>query len=391
MRRSAVTERPLRIMRIIARLNVGGPAIHVALLTQRLAAPGCESLLVAGQVGADEGDMSYYAESLGVQPIILPALGRSLHPLRDLQVIWRLYRLMRRFKPDVVHTHTAKAGFVGRVAAWLAGAPVIVHTFHGHVFRGYFSPTMTRVFLVLERLTAGMSSAVITLTEGLKREIAEEFGVCPPDKIVVLGLGLDLGRFAAAPRRAGTFRAAHGVPTDAPLIGIVGRLVPVKNHRLFLQAAALVLRQEPAARFVIVGDGEARAAVEAEIAALDLGGAVQITGWVRDLPPVYSDLDVMALSSVNEGTPVTLIEALAAGCPVASTAVGGVPDLLEGGRLGALAPSGDAEALAAAMRRALRQPPDPEPIRALMLERYGIDRLVGDLDALYRRLLERRL
>ncbi|NUQ07362.1 MAG: glycosyltransferase, partial [Anaerolineae bacterium] len=245
MRRSAVTERPLRIMRIIARLNVGGPAIHVALLTQRLAAPGCESLLVAGQVGADEGDMSYYAESLGVQPIILPALGRSLHPLRDLQVIWRLYRLMRRFKPDVVHTHTAKAGFVGRVAAWLAGAPVIVHTFHGHVFRGYFSPTMTRVFLVLERLTAGMSSAVITLTEGLKREIAEEFGVCPPDKIVVLGLGLDLGRFAAAPRRAGTFRAAHGVPTDAPLIGIVGRLVPVKNHRLFLQAAALVLRQEP--------------------------------------------------------------------------------------------------------------------------------------------------
>ncbi|MBK8023545.1 MAG: glycosyltransferase [Chloroflexi bacterium] len=174
-----MTQRPIRVMRIIARLNVGGPALHVSLLTHRLAPPAYESLLVAGQVSADEGDMSYYAESLGVQPTIIPALGRSLHPLRDLQVIWRLVRLMRQFNPDVVHTHTAKAGFVGRVAAWLAGVPVIVHTFHGHVFRGYFSPTMTRVFLTLERLTARMSSAVITLTVGLKREISEEFGVCP--------------------------------------------------------------------------------------------------------------------------------------------------------------------------------------------------------------------
>ncbi|MBK8023546.1 MAG: glycosyltransferase [Chloroflexi bacterium] len=212
----------------------------------------------------------------------------------------------------------------------------------------------------------------------------------PPEKIVVLGLGLDLSKFAAAPRKAGDFRAAHGLPADVPLIGIVGRLVPVKNHGLFLQAAARVLKEMPAARFAIVGDGETRPQVEAEIAALGLGEAVSITGWVRDLAPVYSDLDVMALSSVNEGTPVTIIEALAAGCPVASTAVGGVADLLEGGALGALAPSGDAEALAEAILKALRQPPDPTAIRTKMLERYGIDRLVGDLDALYRRLLEAR-
>lgn len=380
--------RPIRIMRIIARLNVGGPAIHVSLLTARLVPPEYESLLVTGQIGEGEGDMSYYAESLGVQPTIIPELGRSLNPVRDLRVIGQLYRLMRQFKPDVVHTHTAKAGFVGRIAAWLAGSPVIVHTFHGHVFRGYFSPTMTRVFLVLERLTARMSSAVITLTEGLKREIADEFHVAPRDKIVVLPLGLDLRRFAETPRKQGMFRAQQGIPADVPLIGIVGRIVPVKNHRLFLEAAALIRQEIPDARFVIVGDGEGRAEVEAQIATLGLGDAVQITGWLRDLLPLYSDLDVMALSSVNEGTPVTLIEALAAGCPVASTAVGGVPDLLENGKLGSLAPSEDAPALAAAVILALRQPPDAAPIRALMLERYGIDRLVSDLEILYKRLLE---
>lgn len=381
--------RPIRVMRIIARLNVGGPAIHVALLTHRLNPPDYESVLVAGRVGEDEGDMSYYAESLGVTPRIIPELGRSLHPVRDLKVIWQVYRLIREFKPDVVHTHTAKAGFVGRIAAWLAGVPVIVHTYHGHVFRGYFSPTMTRVFLMLERLTARMSNAVITLTEGLKGEIADEFKVTSREKIVVMGLGLDLGKFAMYPRKEGNFRAAHGIPADAPLIGIVGRLVPVKNHGLFLEAAALVRHGVPDARFVIVGDGESRAEIEAKIAEHGLSDAVQITGWTRELAPVYSDLDVMALSSVNEGTPVTIIEALAAGCAVASTAVGGVPDLLEGGKLGALAESENAASLAGAMVEALRRSGD-EATRALVVERYGVDRLVRDMDGLYRKLLQKR-
>ncbi len=387
-----MTDRPIRVLRIIARLNVGGPALHVALLTQHLnppLSPAYQSMLVAGQVGADEGDMTWYAESLGVTPTILPDLGRALHPLRDLRVIAALVRLMRRFKPDVVHTHTAKAGFVGRVAARLAGVPAVVHTYHGHVFRGYFSPLMTRVFLTLERLTGRMTDAVITLTDGLAREIADDFRVVPRSRITVVSLGLDLARFTQTPRHAGAFRAAHGIPPGVPLVGIVGRLVPVKNHTLFLEAAARLRQSGGDYRFVIVGDGEMRQAIEAQIAALGLAGCTVITGWTRDLAPVYSDLDVMALTSVNEGTPVTIIEALAAGCPVASTAVGGVPDLLEGGALGALAPSGDPDAVAAAIARALTTPPDPEPIRARIAAQYSIERLARDLDEVYRRALGR--
>jgi len=383
-------ERPIKVMQIIARLNVGGAAVHVALLASHLHPPAYDSILVAGRVGADEGDMTYYAEGLGVTPVIVEELGRSLHPTHDLRTLWVLTRLIRQHRPDVVHTHTAKAGFVGRVAAWLAGVPVIVHTFHGHVFRGYFSPRATQVFLGLERLTAGMSSAVITLTEGLKHELVETFGVTTADKVVVLPLGMDLEGFQATPRQEGAFRAAYGIAPDAPLIGIVGRLVPVKNHALFLEAAEQVHAVLPSARFVIIGDGELRPQVEAQIGALGLSAVVQITGWTRDLASVYSDLDVMALTSVNEGTPVTVIEALAAGCPVVSTAVGGVAELLEEGALGGLVPSGDADALAQALITALNQPPPDARIRAQIVERYGAARMIKDVDALYRRLLAER-
>ncbi len=381
---------PIRVLRIIARLNVGGPAIHVALLTEKLGAPTYASTLVCGTVGADEGDMQYYAEAHGVQPVIIPELGRSLNPLRDLVTIWKVYQLIRQYQPDVVHTHTAKAGFIGRVAAWLAGVPVIIHTFHGHVFRGYFSPLTTGVFILLERMTARMSDTVITLTEGLRRELADEYHIARRSKITVLPLGLDLQPFADTARGNGAFRREYDIPANAPLIGIVGRLVTVKNHALFLDAAARIRAQRPNARFVIVGDGDLRAELEAQVDALGLRAAVVFTGWMRDVAPVYADLDVNVISSVNEGTPVSVIESLAAGCPVVATAVGGLPDLLDGGELGALVPSEDVEALTAALIDALDNPPDPEPARALMLDRYGIDRLVKDLDSLYRGLLAKK-
>ena len=384
---------PIRILRIIARLNVGGPAIHVALLTEKFGAPDYASTLVCGNIDANEGDMSYYAEAHGVHPLIVPELGRSLQPFRDLITIWTLYRLIRRLRPDIVHTHTAKAGFVGRIAAWLAGVPVIVHTFHGHVFRGYFSPTMTRLFLLLERMTARMSSTVITLTEGLRRELAEEYHITSASHITVLPLGLDLAPFAANVRKSALDRSRGtpvSDPSSAPRIGIVGRLVPVKNHTLFLQAAALVREEFPNAHFVIVGDGELRSSLEAQAASLNLSEAVTFTGWLRELAPVYATLDVNVISSLNEGTPVSVIESLAAGCPVVATAVGGLPDLLDHGQLGALVPSGDARALADAIITALRNPPDGQRARALMLERYSIDRLVSDLDRLYRELLAQK-
>lgn len=382
--------RPIRVVNVLARLNVGGPAIHVSLLTQRMAPPDYESFLVTGTVGGAEGDMTWYATERGVTPIIIPTLGRELHPIRDIATLWKLYRLLRQLKPDVVATHTAKAGFVGRVAAWLAGAPVIVHTYHGHVFHGYFSPAKTRLFLLLERFAARLSDAIIALTPGQRDDLVNVYHIAPASKFIVMGYGLDLSAFAAAQRHSGTFRRAWGVAGDAPLITIVGRLAPVKNHALFLQAAVKLREVLPAARFAIVGDGELRTELEAQVDALGLRHAVFFTGWQKDVTPVYADSDVLVISSVNEGTPFTVIEAMAAGCPVVSTAVGGVPDFLNYGEMGKLVPSGDADALAGALVETVQQPPDAEALRALIVERYGIDRLVRDLDALYRGLLEKK-
>lgn len=374
----------------MARLNVGGPAIHVTLITKYLGPPAYDSRLVAGVVGPEEGDMSYYAAAHGVEPVIVPELGRELHPLRDLITLWKLHRLMRDFKPHIVHTHTAKAGFVGRLAAWLAGVPVIIHTFHGHVFHGYFSPTKTRLFIVLEQFAARLSDRIITLTENLREALADTYRIAPHEKIIVMPCGLDLAAFAAAQRKTGAFRHEWGIAPEAPLISIVGRLVPVKNHALFLQAAARVRQMRPEARFAIVGDGELRASLEAQVDALGLRDAVTFTGWQRDVLPVYADSDVLVISSVNEGTPFTVIEALAAGCPVVATAVGGLPEFLAGGKLGALVPCGEAEPLAAAIAATLADPPDASALREEIVQRYGIDRLAHDLDALYRALLAGR-
>jgi glycosyltransferase involved in cell wall biosynthesis len=378
-------DRPIRVMRIIARLNVGGPAIHVVLLTDRLGPPDFESTLVCGQIGPHEGDMAYLAEQRGIHPVYIPELGRELSPVRDLATLFKLWRLMRQLRPDVVHTHTAKAGFVGRVAAWLARVPVRVHTFHGHVLHGYFGPAKTRLFLWLERLTARLTDRLITISPGLKDELAGVYHVAPAKKFTVVPLGLEL---TPIPRHQGTFRAQCGISPDAPLIGIVGRLVPIKNHDLFLAMAVRVRQQRPGARFVVVGDGECRLAIETQAEALGLREAVTFTGFLRDLWPVYSDLDVLVISSRNEGTPVSVIEALAAGVPVVATAVGGVPDVLRGGEYGRLVPPDDPGALAAAVCDALAESSGNQATsRDVIIAQYDINRLADDLAVLYHALL----
>lgn len=379
---------PIRIMRIIARLNVGGPAIHVALLTERLGPPDFESTLVCGVIGPNEGDMAYLAEERGITPIYVAELGRELSPLRDLLTLFKLWRLMRQMRPDVVHTHTAKAGFVGRIAAWLARVPVRVHTFHGHVFHGYFSPAKTRLFLALERFTARLSDRLITISPALKDELANTYHIAPTGKFEVIPLGLELAPFAQTPRHSGEFRARFDIPPDAPLIGLVGRLVPIKNHRLFLDMARQVRGTIPTAHFAIIGDGECRADAEATAREWGLSDAVIFIGWQQDLRSAYSDLDVLVISSDNEGTPTSVIQALAARVPVVSTAVGGVPDLLHNGAYGRLAPPGDARALADCVAAALNEPDTAHAdIQAAILADYDITRLTSDLAALYRNLL----
>ncbi len=385
-----MNQQPTRILRIITRLNISSPSLHAILLAERLGSPDYDSRLVYGTVESDDGDMAYLAEQHQVNAVIIPVLRRPIHPWRDLVAVWRLYQLMREFQPDVVHTHTAKAGFLGRLAARLAGVPVVVHTFHGHNFQGYFRPGMAWVFVGMERLAARWSDTIVTLTETLRRELAETYHIARRAQITVLPLGLDLSPFVNMSRGCCGFRQEWNIPADAPLVGIVGRLAAVKNHALFLDAAALIHQKRPDVRFVIVGDGLTRPEVEAHIERLGLGAVVTLTGWQRDIPPIYSDLDVLVVSSLSEGTPVPVIEALVARCPVVATAVGGLPDMLDQGALGTLVPPDDPPALAEGILATLDNPPETEAAQAIMLDRYGIDRLVSDLDGLYRGLLARK-
>ncbi len=381
----------IRVLRIIARLNVGGPAIHVTALTARLDPARYESWLVVGKPGPHEGDMSYLLESTGITPIVLPELGREVAPLSDTASLARLVRLMRRFKPHVVHTHTAKAGAVGRMAARLAGVPVVVHTYHGHVFQAYFSPFQSRLTIGAERFLGRLSDRLITLSARLRDDIVG-FGVAPADKIAVIPLGLDLRPFTAdRTRLRGRLRAPLGLAPEDCLIGIVGRLVPVKNHSMFLQAARELRGMGRNVKFAVIGDGELREQLEAEARALGLNGEVYFTGWQRDLPGVYADLDLLVNTSLNEGTPVAVIEAMAAGVPVVATSVGGVPDIVTHGRTGTLVPSGDGAALARALAERLDCPEETRSMAqaagADVVQRFSVEQLTASLDALYQELL----
>jgi glycosyltransferase involved in cell wall biosynthesis len=377
------------VFRLFSRLNVGGPAVHVILLTAGLKARGYTTCLAVGKESPREGNLLDLAAAKGVECLQLGALGRDIRPLSDAQALWGLWRLIRRLRPHVVHTHTAKAGVLGRIAARLAGVPVVVHTYHGHVLRSYFGPLKNALFRATERMLGRASDALVAVSESVKADLVG-LGVADAAKIRVVPLGLELASLTGALPR-GRLRAASGVAEGAPLVGIVGRLAPIKDVATFLAAADLLRRSLPEVRFAVVGDGEERPALEAERRRLGLDGVVHFHGWHRDMAAVYGDLDVVVNCSRNEGTPVALIEALAAGRPVVATRVGGTPDLLADGEYGTLVPAADPAALANAIAAVLLS---PAPARArasggrdYVLRHHSADRLVRDVDTLYRQLL----
>ncbi len=382
------------IHRVIARLNVGGPAMHVVNLARSMNDGPWRTRLIAGSVARGEGDMEYYAEERGVAVVRLEGMSREISPLDDLRTLWSLWRLFRRERPDVVHTHTAKAGTLGRVAAILAGVPVRVHTFHGHVLGGdYFSPRRTRVFLEIERQLARATSRLVVLTRRQARQMAEELGVAPAGKFAVVPLGLELERFVEVDRRTTRARVRGTLDLDdaTPAVGIVGRMVPIKNHELFLEGVAALRRRLPGATAVVIGAGEREASLKALAASLGLEGAVRWLGWRRDLPELYGALDAVALTSHDEGTPVALLEALAAGTRVVARDVGGVAEVLEGAGAGRVVPrSAGAEAWGDALQEELAGPPVPDGVRAAVAGRFSVARLAEELGALYRAELGRR-
>jgi glycosyltransferase involved in cell wall biosynthesis len=380
----------IRVARVITRLNIGGPAQHVIHLTARLPRERYESVLLTGRESAAEGSMADLAAALGVRPVIVPGLGRSVSPLKDLASVAFLYRFFRRFRPHVVHTHTAKAGTVGRLAAHLARVPVIVHTYHGHVFRGYFTAPTTRMFLGVERVLARVSNRLLTVSDAVRDDLLR-YRIGTAEQFDVLPLGLNLAGFLTAERQRGALRRELGLAASTPLVGIVARLVPIKRHEDFIAAAGRLVGRIPDCHFVIVGDGERRGELEAHVRRLGLAERVRFMGWRRDLERVYPDLDVVALTSANEGLPVSLIEAMAAARPVVATAVGGVPDLVDDGVSGLLVPPADpaafAETLAVLLEDRERWQSMGEAGRKRVYPAFGVQRLVADVDRLYGELL----
>ncbi len=396
---SAAVE-PTRVVRVIARLNIGGPSIQAITLTRRLEPLGYLTTLVRGREGEREGNMDDLAAQLEVRPVFIPTLQRD--PGRhDLHALRALVAIMRRERPHVVHTHAAKAGTLGRVAALLAAAgrrrrPVMVHTFHGHSLSGYFAPRTAALYRMIERVLARFTDRLIAVSQEVRDELVG-LGVAPAQKFEVVPLGLDLAPFAldGDARRAARARcrAELGIDSGATLVTLIARLAAIKRVDRFL-SACLELRDLEHVRFVVVGDGQLRDELQSSPEARALAGRLVWAGFRRDIPEVCVASDIVVLTSDREGTPVSLIEASAAAVPTVSTAVGGAATVIRSGETGILVEREDGAALVRALRQLIA---DPE-LRARMgaaarehaLSTFGLDRLTLDIDRIYRELLAAR-
>jgi glycosyltransferase involved in cell wall biosynthesis len=330
------------VLQLVTRLNIGGPARHILALA---ADAGMQTSVVAGRPPTSEGELSDPRVNVTYVPLMRP-----LSPAADARAYRAVRRLLVERRPEVLHTHMAKAGAIGRVAAAsLRRRPRTVHTFHGHVLAGYFSRRAERAFLEVERRLARRTDVLVAVS-GEIRDALLGRGVGRPEQWRVVPLGFDLRPFAEA-EPTGDLRRSLGIPADAPLVGMVGRLTAIKDHR----TALLAIQDVPDCHLVVVGDGELRESLERFTRDLGLENRVHFTGWRTDVAAVYADLDVALLTSLNEGTPVSLIEASAAGVPCVATNVGGVASVVQNGRTGVLVPPGDFAATAAKLRRLLNE------------------------------------
>ncbi len=405
----------MKIFRIIARLNVGGPARHVVWLTRSLQDAEFQSVLVAGTVPDGEEDMSYFAAENGVTPWFITELSRELSP-KDIVSLFKIYRQIRAEKPDIVHTHTAKAGTVGRAAAfmyrWLTwrtliGKPrriKVVHTFHGHVFHSYYGHLKTWIFITIEKILARTAThRIITISEQQFHEIHEQFGIGSREQFRVVPLGIEIGAYENIESKRHILRREIGAAEDEIVVGFVGRLTKIKNISLLIKAAALVKvsAPTPVIRFVIIGDGELRSELEREAAELGVADTVRFIGNRTNVGDLIPGLDIVVLTSRNEGTPLSLIEAMACARPFVSTAVGGVVDLAgeqvadkRGFRIcerGVLANPDSSESVADSLIYLAKNEKLRESLSAkgrdFVAANYSIGRLVDDVKELYRELL----
>ena len=393
-----------RVIRILNRLAVGGPVLNATYLTKYLA-PEFETLLVVGERESHEKSAEFLTSKLDIPYVTIAGMGRSVNPLSDYKAYGELKKLIKDFKPDIVHTHAAKPGAIGRLAASAMNVPVIVHTFHGHVFHSYFNSLKTKFFITTERYLARKSSAIVAISEQQKKELVRGFRIAPEENFHVIPLGLDLDAFAVGQEeKRRTFRAEFAVADDEIAIGIIGRLVPIKNHQLFLKAVAHVLQHaNKKIKAFIIGDGETRQELETSAQQAGILFSTEkssthphplvFTSWRHDVDVIMAGLDIVTLTSFNEGTPVSLIEAQAANKPIVSTRVGGISDIVVEGTTALLADVQDEATFADQLLQLVANDTLRYDMgsrgRQYVIDRFSYQRLMRDMAALYHQLLQK--
>ena len=394
----------VKVLRILNRFNVGGPTHNATFLTKYLE-PQYKTKLIAGKKLDSEATSEYILKKNNIDYLILENMSRSLSLINDIRSFVEIRKIIREYKPNIVHTHASKSGALGRLAAILSGVPIIVHTFHGHVFHSYFGKLKTYLYLLIERFLASKSSAIIAISNLQKDELVNNFKICSSKKMHVIPLGFDLERFQVDRyENRNSFRTEFALEDDCIAIGIVGRLTAIKNQELFLRSVKEVTKNcKKPLKVFLIGDGEDKEKLQNLCEDLNMPFSksyshkeeilVYFTSWRQDMERVYAGLDIVALSSLNEGTPVTLIEAQAANKPIVATDVGGIRDIVIENKTGLLSKSGDLKGLANNLRKLI----DDDNLRD-QLGRSGYDnvirsfsykRLVSDVKSLYTELLKK--
>jgi glycosyltransferase involved in cell wall biosynthesis len=400
------TAQMYKILRIHNRLIVGGPSHNVTLLTAYLY-PEFETKLLVGMKDPAEKDATYIADHLGLVPVQINEMRRSVLPFYDVIAYFKIKRIIREYKPDIVHTHASKAGAIGRLAARSCKVPLIVHTFHGHVFHSYFNSFLSKIIIRIERYLATKAHAIVAISDSQRHELADVYKIAPREKIHVVPLGFNLDKYCMDHNGKGSFfRNKYGFDKTDIVIGIIGRIVPVKNHDMFLEVAALVkAKTKKNIRFAVIGDGESRPLVEQKSKELGLSYSyyntnprvktdVLVTSWETEIDQALAALDVVVLTSHNEGTPVSLIEAQAACRPVVSTNVGGVEDIIVHGETGYITEVGETEKFAAYINILLEdcelRNTMGEKGRERVVNLYSRQRLIKDMRNLYLGFLDKK-
>jgi len=392
----------VKVLRILNRFNLGGPTFNAGYLAKYLA-PEFETLLVAGMKDESEESSMHIIDELRVKPIMIPEMKREVSIVNDRVAYRKIKKIISDFKPDIVHTHAAKAGAIGRLAAINSNVRIIIHTFHGHVFHSYFNKVKTKIFLEIERYLASRSTRLIALSNHLKDELINEYKICNPDKIEVIPLGFELNRFFQdQTEKRNDFREKNNINHDDIAIGIIGRLVPIKNHELFIRSIAKInSKSDRKIKAFIIGDGEERNKLENLAIKLNIDFANEqvpnksallvFTSWIKEIDYAIAGMDIIALTSLNEGTPVSLIEAQAAGKPIVSTNVGGVSDVVFPERSALLSESMNLEEFSDNLLRLIEN----EDLRVELaqygrdqiIEKYDYTVLIKNLTKLYNKLL----